>query len=295
MIDLAEEWRRADLVRRAPDSAEHWNMRSATYAKGAHSDYVAEFLNHLSLSERCMVLDMGCGTGSLALPLAQQGHGVIAADFSEGMLERLCASAHAKGVLLIRDGFDTGIGHMDLPETGGYIIPVHMSWQDDWASFGLGERSVDVALASRSIITHDLEDSLAKLSAVARKKVCVTAGTGISPRVDPVIARVMGVTLKKHNDALFVFGIASDLGYEPEVRYIHSPRTRVYTSMDEAYHALLDTLEYVDDHAEQVDPALAAQRLQQWLEEHLIPAKDGDGWCLDEPHIVPWAFISWAV
>ena len=72
------------------------------------------------------------------------------------------------------------------------------------------EGSVDVAVASRSVITHDLEDSLQKLSAVARERVCVTVGTGVSPRVDmrvaqellklgvPVIPRI--ITEMAHSD-----------------------------------------------------------------------------------------------
>lgn len=294
MISLAEQWRIEDKKRRAPDSVEHWNMRSATYAKGAHSEYVEAFIRNMKLTRRNLILDMGCGTGSLAIPLAQLGHGVIAADFSSGMLERLRKAAQLSNVMVLE-------AHGNISErlskhpTGGFIIPVLMSWEDDWHSFGLNDNLVDIALASRSIITHDLEDSLRKLSSAASHKVCVTVGTGISPRVDPVVAQAMGIQLDKHNDALFVFGIAHELGFEPEVTYIHSPRTRLYTSRDEAYHALLETMNYVDDKDTQVDPQTAAQRLRDWLLVHLVPAKEKGMWCLDKPHIVPWAFITWEV
>lgn len=287
MISLSEEWRHQDAVRRAPDTAAEWDKRADTFtAKDAPSDYITSFLSKMELLPGETVLDMGCGAGSLAVPLAKAGHGVIAADFSRGMLDRLADSMERESV--VRLGVDLREG-----QTSG-ICPVLMSWEDDWDSFGVGEGCVDVVIASRSIITHDLEDSIRKISCAARRRVCVTAGTGISPRVDPKIARVMGIQLARHNDALFVFGIASDLGYEPEVSYIHSPRTRVYSSPDEAYHSLLRTIEYVDDHAEQVPPALAAERLSVWLDEHLVPAEGGQ-WRLDEPTLVPWAFISWNV
>ena len=105
----------------------------------------------------------------------------------------------------------------------------------------------------------------------------------------------MGVTLDSRNDAVFVFGVAHELGYEPEVSYIHSPRVRTYSSRDEAYHSLLKTLEYIDPEAEQVDLETAKQRLRDWLLVHLVPGEVEGTWRLDKPQIVPWAFISWGV
>ena len=61
-----------------------------------------------------------------------------------------------------------------------------------------------------------------------------------------------------HNDAVFVFGVAHELGFEPEVSYIHSLRIRTYASRDEAYHALLKTLDYRDPSIDQVDRETAA-------------------------------------
>lgn len=44
------------------------------------------------------VADLGCGTGSLAVLLAQDGHGVVGVDRSPVMLERAAAKADAAGV-----------------------------------------------------------------------------------------------------------------------------------------------------------------------------------------------------
>ncbi len=292
MLDLAEEWRKLDAVRHKPDAQAHWDKRARTYSfHDAPNDYVRSFIRNMQLAGGESVLDMGCGTGSLAVPLAKTGHAVVAADFSEGMLERVRENAAACGVPVV----DAASGDA-LPVAQGTICPVHMSWEDDWAQFGLGENSVDVALASRSIITHDLEDSIRKLSSAARRRVCVTAGTGVSPRVDERVARAMGLKLERHNDALFVFGIASDLGYEPTVSYIHSPRMKTYSSPDEAYYSLLKTMEYVGDAPQQVSADLAAARLKDWLSGHLVHERSADGdprWHLDQPRDVPWAFISW--
>ncbi len=294
MLDLAEEWRKLDTVRHKPDAQAHWDKRARTYSfHDAPNDYVRTFIAKMELAGGESVLDMGCGTGSLAVPLAKSGHGVVAADFSEGMLERVRENAAACGVPVAEPAVQ---GAFAVP--AGAICPLRMSWEDDWAQFGLGEGAVDVALASRSIITHDLEDSIRKLSAAARKRVCVTAGTGVSPRVDERVAKAMGLSLQRHNDALFVFGIASSLGYEPTVSYIHSPRMKTYDSPDEAYYSLLKTMEYVGDAAQQVSADTAAERLKDWLAVHLVSEQLPEGgqcWHLDKPRDVPWAFISWDV
>ena len=326
MINLAEEWRKLDAHRRKPDAQEHWDRRAKTYSfKDTPEAYLRSFIDKAGICGDERVLDMGCGTGSLALALADMGCSVVAADFSQGMLERLQDAALGRGVLwgagsVVQNTQGSSCFPPDASALTEYaafspapcraggrnaeradavplgkILPLHMSWEDDWEQFGLGENVVDVALASRSLITHDLEDSLRKLSRVARKRVCVTVGTGISPRVDMRVARAMGLTLERHNDALFVFGIASDLGYEPTVSYIHSPRIKTYRSPDEAYSSLLRTKNYVADNEKQVSEADCEANLKAFLAEHLIEMVE-DGipcWMLDEPRIVPWAFIGW--
>lgn len=306
MINLAEEWRRLDERRRKPDSQEHWDERAKSFSfKDTPNAYLQSFISKAGITGKESVLDMGCGTGSLAVALAAMGCSVVAADFSEGMLDRLCSKAAERGMLWERgtSGFGSGgfpAGSVGAPPSeieAGKILPLHMSWEDDWANYGLGEGSVDVAVASRSVITHDLEDSLQKLSALARERVCVTVGTGISPRVDMRVARAMGLELERHNDALFVFGIASDLGYEPTVSYIHSPRSKSYISPDEAYCSLLKTRDYLADTIDQISVEESACRLRNFLAGHLVEIEE-DGtkrWTLDQPRVVPWAFISWDV
>lgn len=290
MLDLAEEWRALDRVRRKPDEAAHWDRRALTYTlKDTPNGYVRHFIRNMELMRPSCILDMGCGPGSLAVPLARAGHRVIAADFSEGMLTRLRENAAEIGVPLL-----------DADEVlGGSLQPgvavAKLSWEDDWRTVGLDAGSVDFAIASRSIITHDLEDSLEKLSSVARERVCVTVATGHSPRVDVRMAHDVGLELERHNDAVYVFGIASDLGFEPEVSYIHSPRARVYASKDEALANLMETVNRVDPRHEQLPLDEAERRVRSWAEAHLVSCEGGGRWMLDEPRIVPWAFISWDV
>ncbi|MCG8616179.1 MAG: class I SAM-dependent methyltransferase [Desulfobacterales bacterium] len=77
---------------------EYWDKASATYnrnkkeVRDRRQDKVLSLLKGKGLLfEGMRVLDIGCGTGMLAIALAEQGAQVTAIDFSTGMLDRVRA------------------------------------------------------------------------------------------------------------------------------------------------------------------------------------------------------------
>ncbi len=118
------KWR--DSLLKAPytavDSA-FWDTASLGYDDGFDArarktldDTVGLFHRHGILAPGARVLDIGCGTGTLALALAREGAEVTAVDFSEGMLGRL--------------------REKQAPEPEGAVHPVHA----DWGEVDLGSR-----------------------------------------------------------------------------------------------------------------------------------------------------------
>ena len=112
----------------------------------------AGFMAYMRLRPGESVLDVGCGSGALALPLARAGHDVVALDFSAGMLEVLRRRASEDGLRNVRT--------------------IHAGWDDDWRAAGVG--GADVVIASRSLDVRDLRAALQKLDAFAGRRVCVT-------------------------------------------------------------------------------------------------------------------------
>jgi SAM-dependent methyltransferase len=81
----------ADLARRYDDSL------AGTPLLEIDQEFVREYC-----PTPCRVLDLGCGTGRVAIPLAALGHRVTAVDLSEEMLRVAGAKATAAGVRLDR-------------------------------------------------------------------------------------------------------------------------------------------------------------------------------------------------
>lgn len=290
--DWNDEWIRLQDFRKAFDDSSFWDKKAPNFHKSMEpNDYVLGFIECAELEDGDVVFDMGCGNGAIAIPLALAGHKVIACDFSKGMLSQL-EDAKAKAE----------------SESGRALdIEIHrLSWQDDWKSYGIEPKCADVALASRSIATHDLGESLEKLSNVARRRCSVTLPTGSSPRTDEHILSAIGVQNHLGRDYIYAFMILAQMGYYPEVSYIPSTRKNNYEDFDEAFSSLSRMVEdasrgYLND-SEIKD---AIRRLEIWLQDELVDNPDAGrenthgetegALMLKCGRLATWADIAWNV
>ena len=283
--DWNAEWQQLQRLRRHKDDASYWDKRAQTFTtKDAPNRYVEDFLRLADIHPGETVFDMGCGTGALAVPLGKAGHKVVAADFSQGMLDIMQQDLDAAGVRT--------------------VFPKRMSWSDDWPAFGVRPGMTDVALASRSIATDDLRDALLRLTDVARRRVCITLATGSSPRVDERILSAVGLSQVLGRDYLYAFNILVNEGIKPEVEYIQSTREDTFATPEDAYE---DFSKMIRDAgavgATDAELAAACERLHGWLDENLEPNPEAGkpdrkgvpqgAWRLKHPRIVTWAFLAW--
>ena len=283
-VDWNEEWKELQRIRRRADNSAYWDKRAKTFStKDTPNPYIDRFLELADIKPGQSVLDMGCGTGALTIPLANKNHQVISADFSSGMLDVLKS---------------------DLNDQSRQFVTVkQMSWEDDWKVHGLAEKSIDVAFASRSIATADLKESLLKLNSVARRRVCITLATNSSPRIDEDLLQELGLVSPYGRDYLYAFNILIQAGIKPEVSYIKSTRADSFDTLEEAFENFSRMVEDISCGLSKSEHQEALARLNAWLAEHTIdnpkagqPDKKGllqKKLCLNKPRFVTWAFIAW--
>lgn len=288
------------------ESRAFWDAKAAGFAKKPQrSDYLFQLMELLNLKDGETVFDMGCGSGTLSVPLAQAGHDVIAVDFSTGMLGELEEAAARAGVA-VRWGDDGAGAGADAPcedttpsnaadggegagtesAVPGEIVLYRRSWQEPWDGLPVA----DVAVSSRSFVTDDLADGVAKLETQARRRVVLTCGAGDLPYRDARVLEAMGraeEALMPPAELMIIANYLWARGRFPRIDYIEYPgvwHRKTREEMEETVRAA-----HVPRNGDE-EAALAA-----FLDEHIVQDEGSGWWQMDYPRQDRWAVIQWDV
>lgn len=251
------------------DLAAHWDRRARLFNKRVMknkrraNDQVAI----IGLTPAETVLDMGAGTGRLALPMACQARSVTALDQSAGMLACLQENMAAEGI--------------------GNIRCIQKSWQD----VALDELEPhDVVVSSNSLGVYDLKEALSKMNALAKRAVYIfTFSDG--KRDDGLRLFLKDSREGKKGgwhgrgevgpaDYLVMYNLLADMGILADIKMMNWQSDEHYASLDEAVAEWKEMHEVPDEK----DPLL-----REFLSQRLT--KDGSGLCMHRSH--SQVLISW--
>ncbi|HAL93047.1 MAG TPA: SAM-dependent methyltransferase [Verrucomicrobia bacterium] len=186
-----------------------WDRRAERRSRGeGDSDYSRAFLARMDFSGAKTALDIGCGTGNLAIPLAQRLRKVHALDFSPEMLRFL---------------------EINRKRAGVENIAVHrLSWTDSWK----GVPPADIVICSRAMSVDDLRGALEKMDRKAKMRCYLTLHAGGS-YLGPDVLALLDREMEPRPDYIYAVNILYQMGVKAQVDFLRSRGGMGYASAED--------------------------------------------------------------
>lgn len=239
----------------------YWDKRAASFVDHAgKTAYPEAFLRIMEPQEDWTVLDIGCGGGTLALPLAERVKEITAVDYSDKMLEMLGDEIKRRAVKNIKT--------------------LRASWDDDWSARGIEPH--DIAIASRSLSVDDLHGAILKLISAARKRVYISTIVGDGP-YDRRIFNAIGRELIPSVDYIYIYNLLYQMGIPAGISFIPEQSARTFDDPVEVRDYFKWMLNEMTDRE--------AHALDIYIKDNMV-MKDGKR-VFEYKKAFKWAVIWW--
>ena len=251
-------------------SKELWDKRADSFTKRINrvkegeprdkDDYISKMLDRIEVKPDWTVLDIGCGPGTLTIPLAQKTKSVTALDISSEMLKNLKFNAEKIGL--------------------NNIIYLNSSWQDAFAS-GQAVKH-DVVVASRSLMSGDMKTALSYIITIADRAAYLTFPIIHLP-FDFEVYKAIGRDKKNHPPYIYLANMLYQMGVNANVEILYSKVVVRFSSVEDAIkHVQWRTDPFTPDEQ---------KKLQAFLEEKFAAQKDSPVFTHEGKSV--WALIWW--
>ena len=182
------------------------------YKRTRKEDYQIALFDKLILDESDTVLDVGCGEGSVTIPIAKRVKKVIGVDSSPKMLEYLEKRANDNDI----DNIET------------ILKPIEEITYDE-----IGD--VDVVVCSRSLNgIIPIDEVLTELNKIANKYVFITIFGPENKKIEKDFDKELGIKTEDFPDYNYFFNILFNLGIYANVERFDLNNYREYNSIEEA-------------------------------------------------------------
>ena len=182
------------------------------YKRTRKEDYQVALFDKLILDESDTVLDVGCGEGSVTIPIAKRVKKVIGVDSSPKMLEYLEKRANDNDI----DNIET------------ILKPIEEITYDE-----IGD--VDVVVCSRSLNgIIPIDEVLTELNKIANKYVFITIFGPENKKIEKDFDRELGIKTEDFPNYNYFFNILFNLGIYANVERFDLNNYREYNNIEEA-------------------------------------------------------------
>lgn len=239
----------------------YWDGRAEEFSEYATSTgYAERFIELVDPGPDWSILDMGCGGGTLAVPLAGRVESVTAIDFSSSMLDIVRKRCSKAGIT--------------------NVTTVQARWEDDWENLGIGAH--DVAIASRSLIGDAPEAFIRKLDKIASRFVYISTLVGDGP-FDRRLFKASGRRFKAGQDYIHYYNLLHRMGIYANVAFVREMHRNSWENHDLA----LEDQQWMFRGMTEKERG----RVSAYLKRNLV-RKDGR-WELPYSRDCQWAVMWW--
>jgi precorrin-6B methylase 2 len=249
---------------------ELWDRRAESFDKRINrvkngepldkDDYISQMLDRIEVRPDWSVLDIGCGPGTLTIPLAKKSRSVTALDISSEMLKRLKINADKNSLSNIK-----------------YL---NSAWQDAFSNEQVGRH--DVVVASRSMISGNIKEAISTIAHISRKAAYITFPIVHLP-FDWEVYQAIGRDKKKHPPYIYVLNMLFQMGIPANVEVLYSRVKVQFASVAEA----MKDLQWRTDPFSPEEEA----KIQQFLEIKFTEQKNSPVFTHEGNS--KWALIWW--
>lgn len=190
-----------------------WDKAAPGFFKRTKKEeYYNALFDRLILDENDTVLDVGCGEGSVTIPIAKKVKKVIGIDSSPKMLEHLEKRARDE----------------DASNIETILKPIEEISYDE-----IGD--VDVVVCSRSLNgIIPIEEVLCELNRIAKKYVFITIFGPENKKIEKDFDEELGIKTEDFPDYNYFFNILFNMGIYANIERFDLQNYREYSSIEEA-------------------------------------------------------------
>ena len=200
--------------RREGSSGSSWDGRARKFNERAlrNRERTEKQLANLELKPDYTVLDVGCGTGRLSIPIAKQVASVTAVDQSTGMLACLQENMENEGVT--------------------NITSINKRWED--VELGVDLEQHDVVLSCNSLGVPDIQEAITKMDAASKRYVYLISSAG--RWMDGDMEAILGRRGRSRGmmDYIFYCNLLHEMKIYTNVNIQDTEYEQHYESLDEA-------------------------------------------------------------
>lgn len=243
-IDWAYFWRKKLEAKK--DRGKDWNKAAPNFGKSARKDdYHTRLIEKINVSKDDTILDLGCGEGSITIPLAKRAKSVTGVDSAYKMLEILNEKAQKEGIGNIKT-IEGDLTNITIDNVGKH----------------------DIIVASRSLNgVLDIKETIANINEIAGKYVYITLFGPNNWKIEREFYEYIDKEYFEFPSHRYFFNILIDMGIYPNVENLNIGQERQYESVEEAMESGKWRLDSLNDEEK--------EELRKYLGDILEENEDG--------------------